>query len=106
MTRVPWGQLGTLPAFPFVIVSDLSGHRPVMLPAEAYLFLLNGTRTVILSTYPPTRKAKKFFGEQLYTALLAGSPAEEGYRQAQLEMIKNGDYSSPHIWAPFFLWGR
>jgi CHAT domain-containing protein len=106
MTRVPWGQLGTLPAFPFVIVSDLSGHRPVMAPAEAYLFLLSGTRTVVLSAYTPTRKAKKFFGEQLYTALLAGSPAEEGYRQAQLEMIRNSDYTSPHVWAPFFLWGR
>jgi CHAT domain-containing protein len=101
-----WGELqGTTP-FPTVIVSHLradSINIDQLLPS---LFLVNGSSTVIVNALPLSRKAKKFFGEIFYTTLLAGKSTESAYRQALLEMIRNKEYASPYMWAPFLLWEK
>jgi len=89
-----------------VVVSDLDEQRLGIRPAEPYLFLANGTPQVVFTSMVPSRKAKKFFGEIFYTALLAGGDVRTAFRKAQLEMIKTGEYASPCTWSPFFLWGR
>ena len=104
--RVPLGELLSLPRIPAVVVSDLDDQRLGVRPAEPYLFLANGTQEVVFTSTVPSRKAKKFFGEVFYTALLAGDDVRGAYRKAQLEMIRTGEYSSPFTWAPFVLWGR
>ena len=106
MKRTPLGELLTLPPVSAVVVSDLDEQRLGIRPSEPYLFLANGTRQVVFTSMVPSRKAKKFFGEIFYTALLAGSDVRTAFRKAQLEMIKTGEYSAPFTWAPFFLWGR
>ena len=100
------GELFSLPSFPTVILSNLGnpffgGEQHI-----SQILLTNGSSAIITNTYPPARKTKKFFGEIFYTALLGGATPAAAFRQTQLEMIKNREYSSPHLWAPFELWGR
>jgi tetratricopeptide (TPR) repeat protein len=104
--RVLLGELCTLPPYPTVMISDLSKDTPRMELVQPLVFLMNGTTSVIVNGYASTRKAKKFFGERYYTARLAGQSSQAALRQAQLDMIKNVEYSSPFLWGAFFLWGR
>ncbi len=103
---IPWGMLGSLPPVSAVIVSDLGAHRPMKNSTLAQILLMNGTRDVIQQSYPPLRRSKKLFGEVFYTGLLSGGTFEGSFRQMQLQMIRTPEYSSPYIWAPFFLWGK
>ena len=89
-----------------VVVSDLDDARLGVRPAEPYLFLAGGAQDVIFTSWVPTRKAKKYFGELFYTALLAGADVPGAFRKAELGMINAGEYSSPAIWGPFALWER
>ncbi|MBM2845355.1 MAG: hypothetical protein HW407_667 [Bacteroidetes bacterium] len=104
--QVRWGQLYLLPPFPTVIVSNLAENRSGINAALPSILLMNGTGTVGLTSYAPSRKARKYFGEIFYTALLTGAASQHAFRLTQLEMIKAKEYSPPHVWAPFFLWGK
>ncbi|MEW6510466.1 MAG: CHAT domain-containing protein [Bacteroidota bacterium] len=106
MKRIPDGELLSLPRYGTVVVSDLDSGRSGIRPAEAYLFLGSGTQELIFTARPPSRKAKKFFGEVLYTSLLAGANSRTAFQKAQTEMIKSAEYAPPHVWAPFVLWGK
>jgi CHAT domain-containing protein/tetratricopeptide (TPR) repeat protein len=101
-----WGSLFSIPPFPTVVVSDLAEDRATVRPALPYILLANGTTAVIDQMYVPMRKTKKYFGEVFYTTLLTGASSEAAFRQMQLEMIRNPEYSAPFIWAPFGLWGK
>ena len=104
--RILLGELCTLPPAATVIISDLGKAGPRVEPVQALLFLMNGSETVIVNGFATTRKAKKYFGEMFYTARLAGQTSQAAFRQAQLAMIKNPEYSSPFHWGGFFLWGQ
>ena len=106
LKRIPLGDMLSIMPAPTVVVSDLDDARRGVRPAEAYLFLAKGTQEAIMTSIVPSRKAKKYFGEVFYTALLTGVPARVAYERAMLEMIRNRDFSLPHNWGPFFLWGR
>jgi CHAT domain-containing protein len=106
MRRVLLGELCTIVPFPTVIISDVGKTAPRLDPLQPLLFLMNGSGTVILNGFATTRKAKKYFGEMFYTARLAGQTSQAAFRQAQLAMIKNAEYSSPFLWGGFFLWGE
>ncbi len=94
-----------LPPYPTVVVSNLAPGYSAIHPAEPYLLLANGSRSVIMDGYPPLRKTKKYFGEVFYTALLSGVSPCEAFHKAQLEMLGNPEYRSMHTWGAFFLWG-
>lgn len=102
---ISWAGLFSLPRYAGVILSDLGNHSGFQL-AKPSLFLMKGSDCVILTSYPAHRKTKKFFGEMFYTAAVAGEIPRDAYRRALQGMIDNPEYSAPHIWAPFFLWGR
>jgi hypothetical protein len=104
--KIPLGELLALPAFPSVIVSNISSGPNRIDRTVPYIFIANGGSAVIVNAVTPLRKTKKFFGEAFYTALLGGSSSQGAFRKVQLEMIKNPEYASPSFWAPFFLWGR
>ena len=106
VTRVPLGELFSLPSYPTVVISDLSASRFGFERAETYPFLANGTRTVVMDGYVPSRKTKKYFGEIFYTALLNGETDQGAFRKVQLEMIRNPEYAAACSWAPFFMWGK
>ncbi len=100
------GDMLTTPVFPTVIVSHLradSINVDGLLPA---LFLVNGSSSCMMNAHPASRKARKFFGEMIYTTLLGGKSADVAYRQALVEMIRNKDYATPYMWASFALWGK
>ena len=105
-TQILWGGLFSLPAFSTMIISDLGERQSSIQPCLPYIFLANGCAAVITQAYTPLRKTKKYFGEIFYTALLSGSSSQRAMKQVQVEMIRNPDYSAPHLWAPFFLWGK
>jgi hypothetical protein len=101
-----WGNILTTNPFPTVIVSHLRSDSislDKLLPA---LFLMNGSSAVMVNFRPASRKAKKYFGEILYTSMLAGKSSEVAYREALLEMIRNKEYAAPYMWAAFSLWGK
>ncbi len=100
------GELFSLPSFSTVILSDLGNQCAGSEQYIPEILLANGSSVVIANTYSPARKTKKFFGEIFYTALLAGATPAAAFRQTQLEMIKNREYSSPDLWAPFVMWGK
>ncbi len=104
--RVRLGELCTIPAFPTVVISDLGKTAPRLDPLQPLIFLLDGSKTVIINGFGTTRRAKKYFGEMFYTARLAGQTSAAAFRQAQLEMIKTTEYSSPFFWGGFTLWGE
>ncbi len=96
------GELFGVSSFPIVMLSNLSTQ-----PLHAIIpriFHMNGTSEVVMNSFVPTRKAKKFFVGSFYANLLAGNSAEASYRNALLEMIRNKEYASPHMWAAFGLW--
>jgi len=105
-TQVPWGQMFSIPGFSALVVADLSEAGNVIHPAQPMIFLMNGSNPVILNGLPAMRKAKKYFSEIFYTMLLGGGTSQMAIRQVHLEMIKNKDYTLPHVWAPFFVWGK
>lgn len=103
---VPWERFALLPPFPTVIVSDLGAGGATVRPEFPLLLLANGTPTVVVQSYPPSRKTKKFFGEIFYTATLSGLAPRAAARQTQLEMLRTPEYAAPSIWAPFMVWGK
>jgi CHAT domain-containing protein len=102
----PWGELLSLPGFSVVVFSDLGSSGASLHGSLAAMFLMNGSGNVVLNSYPPLRRSKKYFGEIFYTALLSGATTEAAAQRVQQEMIKNREYSSPYVWAPYFLWGK
>jgi tetratricopeptide (TPR) repeat protein len=105
-TTVLLGECTAFPAFPAVLVSNLSVRQPSAHTVLAPLLLTNGTGSVIMNAYTPSRKAKKTFGEVFYTSLLGGASVQNSFRKVQMEMIRNPEFSSPLVWGTFFLWGR
>lgn len=106
MKRIPSGELLSLHPFGSVVVSDLDPGRSGIRAPEAYLFFAAGAQQTVFTSRVPTRKAKKIFGELFYTALLSGLHTRAAFHKAQLDMIKMPEYAPPHVWSPFFLWGR
>ena len=103
---VPLGDLLSLRAIPAVVFSGLTAGHPETPALLAPLFLSNGSRLVVATTYTPSRKLKKFFGEAFYTALSAGATAEQAFRKAQQDMIRSPEFSSPLVWSSYSLWGK
>jgi len=98
------GDLFSVPPYSAVVVSNLTNG--LLYPAEPYPFLAGGSNVVIMNSYVPSRKTKKYFGEVFYTALLGGATCQQAFRKVQQEMMKNPEFSATYIWAPFFLWGK
>ena len=63
-----------------------------------------GAYAVIFTSQVPSRKAKKAFGEYLYTAMLGGAPPESAYQTAILSMIGSKDPALNHSWPWFVMW--
>lgn len=88
--------------FPTFIISNLSSVG--LTPVVPRIFRMNGGTNVIVTSYVPLRRTKKYFNELFYTGVIAGKSVEEAYRNVLLEMIKEKEYKAPYLWAPFFLW--
>jgi hypothetical protein len=52
------------------------------------------------------RKAKKYFGEMLYTSLKAGLPASQAYHDAVSALEKKQEFSQLYRWALFYRFGK
>jgi hypothetical protein len=102
--HVPLGELLTMPASSLVVISDLDSSRAGIRPAEPYVFLAGGTGAVIFTSHVPSRKAKKAFGEYLYTALLGGATPEAAHQAAMLSMIGSKDPALTFAWPWFVMW--
>ena len=103
--REGWGTLTGLSPFVAVVVSSLRRGTSFAETAVPLLLLGNGTETVVMNGFVPTRKAKKFFGEMFYTELLGGTAPREAAHRAVLAMLRTREYSSPSVWGAFVVWG-
>ncbi|MCK5571313.1 MAG: CHAT domain-containing protein, partial [Bacteroidetes bacterium] len=104
--QVLLGDLFSLQVFPTVVISNLSRGGTVPHVSIPYICLANGSGVVIMTGFVPSRKTKRYFGELFYTGLLSGKTSATAFWQVQLGMMKNPEYSSPHMWGAFFLWGK
>ncbi|MBX2990732.1 MAG: CHAT domain-containing protein [Bacteroidetes bacterium] len=96
------GEMFSVAPFRIVLFSNLADAG--LHPAVPGIFIMNGSSDIVINSYVPPRKAKKFFNELFYTNLLAGESAENAYRKSLLEMIGKAEYATPHMWAGFSLW--
>lgn len=99
------GCLTGVSSFVGVVVSDLRTGIAFNQTIVPLLLLANGTGTVVMNGFVPTRKAKRFFGEMFYTELLAGREPREAAHRAVLAMLRDREYASPSIWGAFVVWG-
>ena len=103
---VPIEAIFSIPPVPAVVVSNISSRLPTADRALAAAFLANGSASVVLNAAPLTRKAKKVFGENFYTALQTGSSVPAALRTAQDVMARSRELSAPNFWAPLMVWGE
>jgi len=99
------GSLTAMAPFVGIVVSSLRRGVSFNQTAVPLVLLSNGTGTVAMNGFVPTRKAKKFFGEIFYTELLAGRHPREAAHSAVLAMARNREYASPSVWGAFVVWG-
>ena len=104
--RVPLGELAAIPRPQAIVFSDISQRPGGMTHYGPLLFLANGTKTVVASVWQADRKAKKYFGEGFYTALLAGVSASDAYQHAVEGMIKQPEFYQLQRWGLFYQYGR
>jgi len=104
--RVPLGELAAIPRPQAIVFSDISQHPGGMTHYGPLLFLANGTKTVVASLWQADRKAKKYFGEGFYTALLAGVSASDAYQHAVEGMIKQPEFYQLQRWGLFYQYGK
>ncbi|MFN0157410.1 MAG: CHAT domain-containing protein [Bacteroidota bacterium] len=104
--RALWGEMYSIPAVGALLFSDLGDDTEMHRTSLVQTLLMSGSGKVVLNSFVPLRKCKKFFGEIFYTSLLGGADVDGAMRAVQLAMIKSPEYSATHMWAPFFLWGK
>lgn len=103
---VPLGdalRIGSPEALIFSNISPTQGGFFRYAPAA---FLAAGTPEVIATMWQGERKAKKYFGEIFYTGLQSGMTPEQAYQSAAVICSKNPDFSKPHRWGLFTLFGK
>jgi len=103
---VPLASVFSLPPVRAVVLFNLSNRLPATERAVAAAFLANGSASVVVNAAPLTRKAKKMFGENFYTALQTGVTVPESFQTAQNAMISSNELSAAYFWAPLMLWGK
>jgi len=69
-------------------------------------FQAGGVPVLIATMWQGERKAKKYFGEVFYTSLQAGVPAAQAYQNAMMALAKNQEFSQPHRWGLYYIFGR
>ena len=104
ITQLALGELPALPGSGAVLVSNLATRMPTLDRSIPYALRSTGSGVAILNVFPPTRKAKKDFGEAFYTALQGGSSVPAAYRKTQEAMIGRKETAPPSMWAAFLLW--
>lgn len=62
-----------------------------------------GASTVVSSLWEVSDAGTQKLMTALYGRLLAGKSPHEALREAQLEMLRIGEWSSPYIWSAFFM---
>jgi len=62
-----------------------------------------GASTVVSSLWEVSDAGTQKLMTALYSRLLAGKPPHLALREAQLEMLRIGEWSSPYIWSAFFM---
>ncbi len=105
-TRVPLAALAAMPATPMLIVANIAATPGGLTRYAPALFLSTGNRTVILGMWRADRRAKRAFGEVLYTNLSTGAGTLDAFRAAETTMMKRGEFSAEQRWAFYAWYGR
>ncbi len=100
------GELLAVPKPQALVLSNISTHPGAFSRYAPLIFLANGTRIIVASEWQVDRKAKKYFGEGFYTALLGGVSMGDAYRHAIETLLKQGEFSLLQRWGAFYQYGR
>ncbi|HEY4644160.1 MAG TPA: CHAT domain-containing protein, partial [Bacteroidota bacterium] len=105
LAEVSIANLSSLGPYSLVFLSN-EGQTPGGLNfVHAQMMLLGGSRYVIANLWPHERRACKRFTDILFSAMVEGSPMPEAVQQAQYTLSRNAEFSTPRLWALFFLFG-
>jgi tetratricopeptide (TPR) repeat protein len=100
------GELLAVPKPQALVLSNISARPGAFSRYAPLIFLANGTRTIVASEWQVDRKAKKYFGEGFYTALLGGVSTGDAYRHAVEALLKQGEFSLLQRWGAYYRYGR
>ena len=104
--NVPLGEMLKLRSPQALVFSNISSIPGGFSRYAPLAFLANGTRTVIASMWQGDRRAKKAFGEGLYTNLFSGFTAGDAYYRSIIMMAKNGEMSHVQRWELYYKFGK
>ncbi len=99
----PVGELVEMPAFPAVVVYNLSTDASIAAGQLAMLPIGAGSKIVIMNCAGTGRKSTKSFVDAFSTELRGAKGVSEAYRSALLGIIRRPDVL-PVFWMPFVLW--
>jgi len=105
LSQVSLASLSSLRPFTLVVFSNQDEQPYGVNLAHAQLMLLGGSRYVIANLWPHDRRASKRFKDLLFTAMLEGYSIPEAFQQAQVLLSRKREFSTPRLWALFFLFG-
>lgn len=106
LRNVQLGEMLKIPAPQTLVFSNISATPGGLSRYAPLAFLANGTRTVIASMWQGDRRAKKAFGEGLYTNLFGAVPAGEAYYRAIVGMAKRDEMSHVQRWGMYYQFGK
>lgn len=105
LAKVSLASLVALHPFTLVVLSNEDEQPYGVNTAHVQLLLLGGSRYVIANSWLHEHRSSKRFTELLYTALLEGNPLPEAFHEAQVSLSRDREFSTPRLWALFFLYG-
>lgn len=105
LSEIPLASLSSLSPFSLVVLSNQDELPYGVNLVHAQLMLLGGSRYMIANLWPHDRRASKRFAEYLYTAIREGSSIPQAFQEAQVLLSRDREFSTPRLWALFFLFG-
>ena len=105
LSQASLAWLSSLRPFTLAVLSNQEKQQYGVNLAHAQLMLLGGSRYVVANLWHHDRRASKRFTELLYSAMLEGDSIPDAFHQAQVLLSRNPEFSTPRLWALFFLFG-
>ncbi len=103
---VSLGEMLHMPVPEILVFSNISDRPGGLQRYAPYLFLANGSSTVIATMWQGDRRTKKAFGEGFYTNLFMGITATDSYFKAISAVAKREELSHVQRWGMYYQFGK
>ncbi len=98
-------QMLGISSFPAVILVNTGNVVEGLNALHPFMLQLNGSRYVSVNFWQREARSAKWFNENIFSNLSMQMSFEDAYFQALATLIATPQYSHPHFWGTFFLFG-